>query len=187
MDSSSPPDRVPPRTVAKWARGIFVPLFAILLFFAYSFRVMPMTGNFPQDGTLPNWVAVVAALITAAGVAVLTSLLVANIGRLRAVLRPRTGKVLTALVLAAIMPVAFFDWMPVVPGAMVVMMLTDYYEGWVLWLAGLLALMILTYPISALAISGIRAKRTRFAVFALIWWTAYFGQLLAFGFRNSGL
>lgn len=48
-------------------------------------------------------------------------------------------------------------------------------------LAILIALTVFWYPISCLIVSGLTSWRTRFAVFCLMFWTAYSAVILVLG------
>lgn len=176
-----------PAQIVRVALCMALIICAGLVLFALRFRVAPVPKSYPVDGTLPLWVSVVAAVFCGTGLSVLLALLYANGARLNVVLRPRLGKILSAVALGSLFPVLLFDWMPMVPIVMILLMLFDGYGGWVEWLmyAGFFSLAM--YPVAAILISGIHSKQIRFATFVLIWWTLYFGRLLIFGFQSSGL
>ena len=161
---------------------IFLPLAAVLLWFAFTNRVALADGGRPDDGTLPVLVAVLAAFFSAAGPAVLGAIIIANRKRTRAVLRPRVGKLVAAAVLAAIMPVLVVEWLPWIFGILFGMGLLDP-DAWP-WMLGLFAMFATCYVASSFIISGVRSKQLRLAVFALLWWSVYFAIMLVMGYQQ---
>lgn len=207
--------RLSARKTALLALVIFVPLAAALLWYAFTYRVTlaiiwpsyglrqmwlafnfldPLVEGRPPDGTLPVSVAILAAVFSAAGPAVLGAIIIANRKRMRAVLRPTVGKLVAAAVLTAIMPLLVVVWLPWIFGFLFWMMLEtevirDFPSGlldpdaWP-WMLGLFAMFATCYAVSSYVISGVRSKPLRLAVFALLWWTVYFAILLAIGYQE---
>ena len=108
-------DRPSPRTTALGAFAIWVPLFSILLWWAFTNRVGPEFGRAGQS-PLPPVLAVFVSALTASSPAVLAALLIAERTRLRNVLRPSRTQIRVAVIgalatpefmLLALMPIPF--------------------------------------------------------------------------------
>lgn len=174
------PHRADARTTALGALAIFLPLLAGLLWWAFTHA---MAG-------LPVLWAVAAALIAAAGPAVLLAELLANATRLSVVFHFHWSRVVHAALLGFATPVAVIHGFPTLAGPTA---LVGLFGGLSAGLsladsfAGVLALVVVVpfaalawYPIVCLLASGIPDHRRRFAVFALLWWSFY-GALALFG------
>lgn len=201
VSGSQPAQQRPPMvTTALGALTIFLPLFALLIWWASVHRIAPPEGGdgLPIDGTLPGWMAVVSAALVAGGAAVVAALILANHDRLRAVLRLRRGRMGLASLLALVTPVTIVSWLPM-PYAFV-----GYLAGSglifgmfasLLAAVGVLGVILLFWlaltlvwsvPVN-LVISGVRSRLLRGAILALIWWAVYGAWLLADGYQSVGL
>lgn len=181
------PNRASPRTTALGALAIFLPLFALLLWWAYAYRVGPLTDgrSAPMDGTLRGAAAVIAAALAAGGPSVGLALLLANRRRLRAMLRVRPKRIFTSLVLALITPIGVLNWFPVILGAFAVSIVDDPWFFWRFFPAGIALATLAWYPVVSLIASGVRSHCLRFAVFALAWWSIYGTALLNLGNQTA--
>jgi hypothetical protein len=126
------------------------------------------------------------AALLGLGLAVLVGLGWANRQRWRAVLRPNRGRVIGALVLGFVTPVAVYSWAPFILGGLWLFlglpMIQEGSPG--AFLAGTLAIGIasaLWYPAACLIVSGIHNRWARVAIFALMFWSAYSAFILVQG------
>lgn len=167
------------------AAYIALPTFIAVLLWAINARVAPIdavSGN-PPKGKLPLWIAIIASGFTALMVGAIVSLIISNFRRWRVVLYPNRGRVLGAIILWALTPVAVFSYMPWLLGILSYISLLALSPFSVLiLLLGLLP----SYPISCLLISGV-SRRLRVALFALVWWGSYSIVLLYSGFQKFTL
>ena len=177
---ASLPHRADARTTARGAFAIFLPLCAGLLWWAVTHS---MAG-------LPAIWAVAAALIAAAGPAVLLAELLANVTRLPVVFQFHWSRIVHAALLGFATPVAVIHGFPTLAGPTALIGLIGGLGagfGLAESFAGVLALIVVVplaalawYPTVCLLASGIPDHRRRFAVFALLWWSLY-GALALFG------
>ena len=126
------------------------------------------------------------ALLLALGLAVLIGLAVVNRHRWRAVLRPNRGRVIGALALGFVTPVAVFNWGPWIIGGMWLTLGFPALQagrpsGFFFGLMVLTAAAALWYPFACLIVSGIHGRLMRVAVFALMFWAGYAAIILAVG------
>lgn len=145
-----------------------------------------VNGRLVAEVTPEGLAALPFALCLALGLAVLIGLAVANRKRLRAVLRPNAGRVIGALLLVFITPLAVFDWLPFFFGGIAIgTVLALSVQGQLLWalmsLAALPVAFALWYPFACLIVSGIHNRALRVAVFFLMFWAAYSAIILAVG------
>ncbi len=128
------------------------------------------------------WVAVLLCIVPAYGLAVLVELIRANRHRLRALLRPNTGRILGAVALAFVTPVAVFGWLPWILGPFI---LIGISSGAVLVLLQALVVFLCVtlcwYPVSCLLVSGIQSRRWRFFMFCLMFWSGCALHILYMG------
>ena len=87
-----------------------------------------------------------------------------------------------AVALAAVTPVAVFDWgMPWVLGGVAALLFVPKVATGDLWGLGIVTLAVgLWYPVSALIVSGTRSRWLRFGLFCLMFWAGY-AALVLFG------
>jgi len=107
------------RTTASGALAIFLPLFLILVCWAFAHRVSPIPVGESRHlvGTLSAGIAVAGAGFAAAGPAVFLVLPVANHPRVPGIFRPRRGRVIAALTLFLLVPAGVPGFSPIViPG-----------------------------------------------------------------------
>ena len=102
--------------------------------------------------------------------------------RLRAVFRPRSNRIATTFIVAAILPGRVLAWLVIVPAILPAPLRGLPDSNRVLPL--ILALAI-TYPVASLLIAGIQRKVWRFALFCLYWWSWYFTQILFWGVHSG--
>ncbi|MGL4236863.1 hypothetical protein, partial [Tabrizicola sp.] len=147
--------------------------------------------SFPQ--IVPNGLAALPfAAIFSFGIALILCLAYANRHRWRTVLRPSWGRVIGAMVLLVVTPVAVFTWLPSILGFAIgiVILLMVEAGSWDIDL-GFLALLIMSMliwdPVSCLIVSGISSRWVRVAVFCLMFWTAYCAVILTLGTRTFTL
>jgi hypothetical protein len=111
---------------------------------------------------------------------------VANRHRWPAVIRPDTSRVIGAVALLIVTPVAVFTWVPLILGfAFGIGIFFILSEGRSYIDLGFLALLIVPvliwYPVACLIVSGVRSRWVRVALFALMFWTAYSAIILTLG------
>ncbi|MEO5615675.1 MAG: hypothetical protein ABIR04_12265 [Cypionkella sp.] len=126
--------------------------------------------------------AVPFALVLAYGIVAIAVLFWVNGHRLRRVFRPNLGRVIGAVALALVTPVAVFDWgLPWVLGGLTAMLWIPAIGTGDLWGLGIVALAVgLWYPVAALIVSGTRSRWLRFGLFCLMFWAGY-AALVLFG------
>ncbi len=121
------------------------------------------------------------AALLALGLAVLIGLAVANRHRWRAILRPNRGRVIGALVLAYLTPVAIYSWGPWILGGLTLFLGFSSFGAFFAAHGAVLITATLWYPAACLIVSGIHGRLMRVAVFALMFWAAYAAIILAVG------
>ena len=179
-DQAALPHRADRRTTALGVFTIFLPLFAAFIWWAFTHRA----------AGLPLFWAIVAAGLAAVGPAVLLAELLANITRLHTVFHFHWSRVVHALLLGFVTPVAVINGFPTIAGTTA---LVGVFGGLGVGLSlgeslrGILALLVVVpiaalvwYPVVCLFASGIPDHRRRFAAFVLLWWSLY-GVLALFG------
>lgn len=170
-----------PRLSAPLVCVLALPLLLVLSAI-HRISIAPRTPKIVPQG----WAAMPFLVLLALGLAVLIGLAVANRGRFRAVLHPNRGRVIGALVMGFVTPIAVYSWLPWIIGGMWLTLglpalqdgnLKGFFFG--LQMLGLAAL--LWYPIACLIVSGIRRRAVRVAIFALMFWAVYAAVLLVTG------
>lgn len=179
-DRPAPPHRADRRTTALGALAIFVALFAVLVFAAFTRR----------PGELPLGWALLAAFVAAVGPAMVLALLVANAPRLGTVFHFAWSRVLHALLLGLVTPVAVIHGFPTLAGTTgIAGLVGGIGSGAPLGavLREMLPFLVMVpvaaaawYPVVCLLASGIPDHRRRFAAFVQLWWSVY-GWLALFG------
>lgn len=134
------------------------------------------------------------AVLLSAALGILVSLFLSNKDRLAAVLRPSRARILSAIIMAGLTPVAVFNWMPWLAAAFIGAGLfpfgagTAILDGLIVMIMSIIALILLSalwYLPSGLIISGVKSKPLRIALFALMWWGFYAAILLVNGYIAS--
>lgn len=126
-------------------------------------------------------VALPFAAILALGLAVVIGLAWANRKRWRAILRPNRGRVIGALALAYLTPVAIYSWWPWILGGLTLFLGFFSFEAFFKAHGAVLIATALWYPAACLIVSGIHGRVMRVAVFALMFWAAYSAIILLAG------
>lgn len=126
-------------------------------------------------------VALPFAATLALAIAVLIGLAVANRHRWRAILRPNRGRVIGALALAYLTPVAIYSWWPWILGGLTLFLGFLSFEVFFKTHGAVLIAAALWYPAACLIVSGIHGRVMRVAVFALMFWAAYSAIILVVG------
>ena len=132
-----------------------------------------------------GWAALPFALLLALGLAVLMGLVRANRHRWGTIWRQTRGRVIGALVLGFLTPVAVFDWFPWIAGGLSLSLGLGVLSGG--GISGLAVLAfwplasLLWYPAACLIVAGIHGHVMRVAVFALMFWAAYSAIILFVG------
>lgn len=165
---------------------------AVLIWALAAFWRAPMLAGKPgMVFVVSPLTAVPFALVLAYGVAVIAVLFWGNRHRLRRVLRWNLGRVIGAVALAFVTPLAVLDWVPVIlGGVMGAMLVAGGGEGvqWGLGFALILAgVAVLWYPVSALIVSGTRSRWLRFGLFCLMFWSGYAALVLFSGVAHFSL
>gem|GEM_PF-1202860 len=181
--------RLSGRLVAGWTVGLTAALMVLRLQWVEPWlraqgRLIngrPIVEVVPEGlGALPF------AGVLAFGLAVVIGLAWANCKRWRAVLRPNRGRVIGALILGFVTPVAVYSWTPWIIGVIwLTLGLSSLQEGMLdvilFGVAMILGAAVPWYPVACLIVSGIHGRVMRVAVFALMFWAAYAAILLAVG------
>lgn len=133
-----------------------------------------------------GWDALPFAVIFGFGVGVILALARANRDRWSTVMRSSRGKVIGAVILAAVTPVVIDGWVPSIVGAwalvlgvMGVVALNLQIIG--IWLVSAAVLAAVWYPVSCLIVSGLQSRPLRVAVYCLMFWAAYSAVILMMG------
>lgn len=179
-DQAALPLRADRRTTALGVLAIFLPLVAVLLWWAFTRRA----------AELPLGWALLAAVVAAVGPALVLAELVANANRLATVFHFAWSRVIHAVLLAIVTPVAVIHGFPTLAGttgiAGLIGGLTAGAPFGAVWREMLPFLVMVPfaalawYPVVCLLASGIPDHRRRFAVFVQLWWSIY-GWLALFG------
>jgi len=153
------------------------------------------TDRFP----LPVSLTVFASILLGMGLGTQVALLGANWNRIRAVIRPNTGRVICCIILSVVAPMGQFWGIPFAAGfhwaGIIELILTDRaFSGYSLGEYQTMAELALTvtypplfYLFSCLVISGIRRRFLRVAVFGQIWLAAYGAVLMIFGLYSGNM
>ncbi len=179
-DPEALPHRADRRTTALGVLTIFLPLFAVFLWWTVAHSA----------AGLPAFWATIAAGLAAVGPAVLLAELLANVTRLHTVFHFHWSRVVHAALLGFVTPVAVINGFPTIAGTTA---LVGVFGGLGVGMSlgeslrGILALLVVVplaalawYPVVCLLASGIPDHRRRFMAFVLLWWSVY-GALALFG------
>ena len=134
----------------------------------------------------------IAALFLGMGLGSQLALLSANRDRLRAVFRPNTGRVLSALTLALCIPLAMFGYSPATFLWLFSLLLSgaSSMNGPELSLylsAFVLVALPVAFVFSSLIISGTQSCLIRILLFGQTWLAAFGAAMLVFGFQRFSL
>ena len=105
---------------------------------------------------------------------------------MRGVLRLNRGRVVGALALAFVTPIAVFDWVPWIWGGLMVFV-SGNLQGLGIMVLVWAAATGLWYPVAALIVSGTRSRWLRFGLFCLMFWAVYAAFVLFGGVAHSPL
>ena len=180
---------LPPSMPWGLVRWVALPLAVLIWALAVFWRAPVLAGQQGVVFVVSALTAVPFALVLAYGIATLVVLFGVNRHRLRRVFRPNLGRVIGAVALAFVTPLAVFDWLPAILGGVtailsVPMALSNGDVGGF----GIVALAVgLWYPASALIVSGTRSRWLRFGLFCLMFWACYAALVLFGGVRHFSL
>lgn len=141
---------------------------------------------------VPKGLAVLPfAALFAFGLSVVIALAIANRHRWRVVFWHNPGRIIGALALAFVTPVAVFSWLPSIIGGLLVVLVIGATNGELMAaskmifriLSWFLLAAVLWYPISCLIVSGLTSRWARVAVFSLMYLSAYSAIILVLGTR----
>lgn len=170
-----------PKAVFREVHITAIPIAALIwVLFMVVFRDWHSHGA----GSLYNpspIVAVGLGWIVALALSLQITLFRRNRSRLRAVLRPTIGRVLAAALIGGLTPFIIFDWIPWIAIGLGLfgLSISPSEPSWTI--LGAFGLAAVWYVPSSLIISGVTAKKWRFALFSLMWWACYAGLILAMG------
>ena len=173
---------LPPPLPWRWVRRVALPMAVLIWALAVFWRAPMLVGQPSMVFVVSPLTAVPFALVLAYGLAVIAVLFWVNRHRLHRVFRWNWGRVIGAVALAAVTPVAVFDWgMPWVLGGVAALLFVPKVATGELWGLGIVTLAVgLWYPVSALIVSGARSRWLRFGLFCLMFWAGY-AALVLFG------
>ena len=170
---------LPPPLPWRRVRRVALPLAVLIWALAVFWRAPMLLGQPRMVFVASPLTAVPFALVLAYGVAVIAVLFWVNAHRLRRVLRWNLGRVMGALALAFVTPVAVFDWLPWILGGLTFFAFEDLQSIGFILLVWTVATS-LWYPVAALIVSGTRSRWLRFGLFCLMFWAGY-AALVLFG------
>ena len=180
---------LPPPLAWRLVRWVALPLAVLIWAVAVFWRAPMLIGQPRMVFVASPLTAVPFALVLAYGVAAIVVLFWSNRHRLRRVFRWNLGRVIGALALALVMPLAVFDWLPWILGGVAAMLFVPLaVSTGDLWGLGIVLLAVgLWYPVAALIVSGTRSRWLRFGLFCLMFWAGYSGLVLFTGVRHFSL
>jgi hypothetical protein len=152
-------------------------LTAILTLAAFLLRIGLIEPRNPAI-TPKGHAALPFATIFAFGVAVVITLAIANRHRWRVVLWWNRGRVIGAVALTFVTPFVVYSWAPWIVGPLYLTIMQAAFMDdtplLLLWGSAIVAAVCgFWYPVSCLIVSGIKSRWVRFAIFCLIFWSAY--------------
>lgn len=131
--------------------------------------------------------AMLLALWIGYAISVIVLLFWRNRHRLRSVLRPNKGRMITSILLALLTPFGMVGKAPLTWGAVALMLSFAPLKMLVFIFPKLLPLILCNYPISAVVISGVKQKPLRTAIFCLILWAEVAALVLWRGIHTFSL
>lgn len=152
----------------------------LLVFLAYRAMWLPLLAALPQFGDpVPTGFAVGFSLIIGYGLTMLGWLIWRTKGQVWDTFRPTRGRILGALALGAVTPIAVFSWLPWIIGSFVLMgLFHEPLAALAVWLVPSL----IAYPLAAMIVRHTYQRRwLRFGLFCLTFWTAYAFHMLWHG------
>lgn len=175
-----------------WLTGMFgLATFTIYrLLWVGHFTAGPVNSSTGRALSVPA--SLLASLVFAAGLALLTAIAWLHRGRFRVVFRFSRARIVGAAILTALTPIAVFSGVPWLLLPLVIFGFSFTISGdsgldfrpLLTPLAALMASLFITFPISCLLVAGLRSRSIRFGGYALIWWSAYAFIQLVFGLRK---
>jgi hypothetical protein len=148
------------------------------------------TDRFP----LPVPFTILGATLLGMGLGTQFSLLSANLHRIRAVLRPSKGRVLSWIALTLLAPIAHIWSIPFAYALGIRSVMFKFFSGNFPYEYNLIVptILIFLYPpllylFSCLTISGIKRRPFRIAIFGQVWLAAYGTVLMLFGFYSGNV
>jgi hypothetical protein len=151
-----------------------------LVFVIYQFGWRDVLAATNQWGTpISPPLAVLCSLVVGYGLAMLGWLVVQTNGQVRKTFRLTRGRVIGAVCMVAIMPLAVLSWFPwIVAGLVGLFFFEDPIMGGVV----LIGMTLAVYPLAAMIVRHTYQKRwLRFGLFCLYFWTGYAFHLLWHG------
>lgn len=146
------------------------------------------TDRFP----LPVPFTVLGATLLGMGLGTQFSLLSANLHRIRTILRPSKGRLLSWIGLTLLAPIAHIFSIPFayalgIPGLMFEFFSGNFPNEYNTIVPTILMFLYppLLYLFSCLTISGIKRRSLRVAIFGQVWLAAYGAVLMLFGFYSG--
>lgn len=166
-------------------------------FLAFDTKASPLSIDLNKirgANPVPPLMGVGASILIGMGLGSVLTLLRGNLHRLRAVLRPNLGRVITAIVFGVLLPFSQFWAIPMTFLFVVAEFFGSLVTGTSLSPALSIPLYVfvgivlpVTYVISSLIISGVRSRLVRVALFGQVWLATYGATLLIFGFFSGNL
>lgn len=195
MSRKDEPERPEPKAVLRlWLVLTAAFCLATFLFYESFWITLFQTDvrSFHLGRAVSGPVAFVASLVFGAGAGLLVALVTLHRGRWRQVFRLSRARIIGALALAALTPLAVYGGIPWILLPTLLFSAYPFLSGQA---SGSLALLVfapatlavaimIAYPISCLLVAGLRRKLLRFAGFTLVWWSAYCLLLLLLGVRK---
>ena len=179
---------LPPPMPWRRVRRVALPMAVLIWALAVFWRAPMLVGQPRVVFVVSPLTAVPFALVLAYGVAVIAVLFWVNRHRLRRVFRWNWGRVIGAVALAFVTPVAVVDGMPWILGGLTAMLLVPMVATGNLGGLGIVMLVAgLWYPVSALIVSGTRSRWLRFGLFCLMFWAGYAALVLFGGVSHFSL
>ena len=177
---------LPPPLPWRWVRRVALPLAALFWALAVFWRAPMLLKQGGMIFVASPLTTVPFALVLAYGIATSAVLFWANRHRMRGVLRLNRGRVVGALALAFVTPIAVFDWVPWIWGGLMVFV-SGNLQGLGIMVLVWAAATGLWYPVAALIVSGTRSRWLRFGLFCLMFWAVYAAFVLFGGVAHSPL
>lgn len=141
----------------------------------------------PLKHPLALWQEAALAALLALGLSVIAALIILTRHRGAAVLRPLRPTLIGWAILTFLAPISVYQGLPMIFGGtaatFVGMALTNsggpgLFGMLAVSVIGTALISVVTYPVSGLLVAGIANRWWRFAMYCLIWWTAWSAHLL---------